>query len=34
MNKRHMTYIYMGSDMGEPKTNLTRMRKVLGALPD
>ena len=33
MNERHMAYVCMGSNMGEPETNLARAREVLGALP-
>ena len=33
MNERHMAYVCMGSNMGEPETNLARAREVLGSLP-
>ncbi len=28
-----MAYVCMGSNMGEPETNLARAREVLGSLP-
>ena len=31
MNERHMAYVCMGSNMGEPETNLARAREVLGS---
>lgn len=33
MNERHVAYVCMGSNMGEPEMNLARAREVLGSLP-
>ncbi|WP_303237117.1 2-amino-4-hydroxy-6-hydroxymethyldihydropteridine diphosphokinase [uncultured Bilophila sp.] len=33
MNERHTAYVCMGSNMGEPETNLASAREALAALP-